>query len=118
MADHLLETHFPGCEPALYETPSSLEPIEPPTEEDWLEASRIISEDKIRWAIAGFGPFKTAGEDKIFPALLKNGIEVLIRPLEKIFTACLAFGYIPKPWRKVKVIFIPKPSRDSYTTWQ
>jgi Reverse transcriptase (RNA-dependent DNA polymerase) len=88
--------------------------VDPPTEENWLEASRIISEDKIRWAIAGFGPFKTAGEDWIFPALLKNGIEVLIRPLHRIFIACLAFGYIPKPWRKVKVIFIPKPGRDSY----
>jgi hypothetical protein len=52
-----------------------------PTEANWLEASGIISEDKIRWAIAGFGPFKTAGEDGIFPALLKNGIEVLINPL-------------------------------------
>jgi hypothetical protein len=31
-----------------------------------------------------------------------------------IFTACLAFGYIPKPWRKENVIFIPKPGRDSY----
>ena len=76
VADHLLKTHFPGCEPASDETSSSLEPINPPTEENWLEASRIISEDKIRWAIAGFGPFKTAAENKIFPALLKNGIEV------------------------------------------
>jgi hypothetical protein len=33
-------------------------------------------------------------------ALLKNGIEVLINPLRKIFTACLAFGYIPKPGGK------------------
>jgi hypothetical protein len=40
--------------------------------------------------------------------------EVLINPLRKIFTACLAFGYIPKPCRKVKVIFIPKPGRDTY----
>jgi hypothetical protein len=65
-----------------------------------MEAS--VSEEKIRWSIAGFGPFKAAGEDGIFPALLKNGIEVLI-PLRKIYTVCLAFGYIPKPWRKVKV---------------
>jgi hypothetical protein len=57
----------------------------PPTEENWLKVSRIISEDKIRWAIEGFGPLKTAGEDGIFPALLKNGTEVLIRPLHKIF---------------------------------
>jgi hypothetical protein len=57
------------------------------------------------------GGFWTAGEDGIFPALLKNGIEVLINPLRKIFTACLAFGYIPKLWRKVEVLFIPKTNK-------
>jgi hypothetical protein len=102
VADHLLETHFPGCERSSDEISTTLETASLPTETNWLEASEIISEDKIRWAIAGFGLFKTTGEDGIFPALLKNGIEVLINE----------FGYIPKPWRKV--IFIPKPGRDSY----
>jgi hypothetical protein len=109
----LIETHFSGCEPTSDENAHSLEPVEPPNEGDGFEASRIISEDKIKWVIDGFGPFKTAGDDGIFPALLKNGIGILIKPLMKIFTACLVFGYIPKPWRKVKVIFIPKPSRNT-----
>ena len=65
---HLLETNFPDCEP----TPS-LESIEPPNEEDWLEA-RIISEDKTKLAFVGFEPFKPAGENGIFPALLKRGV--------------------------------------------
>jgi hypothetical protein len=30
------------------------------------------------------------------------------------FAACLAYGYIPLAWRAVRVIFIPKPGRDSY----
>jgi hypothetical protein len=114
VADHFLETHFPGCERSSDENSTTLETTSLPTEANWLEAFGIISEDKIRWAIAGFGPFKTAGEDGIFSALLKNGIEVLINSLRKIFIACLAFSYIPKPWWKVKVIFIPKPGRDSY----
>jgi hypothetical protein len=50
-------------------------PVRTPTEEDWLVASE---------------------EDGIFPALLKNGIEILSGPLVKIFTACLALGYIPE----------------------
>jgi hypothetical protein len=74
VADHLLETHFPGCEKNSHEISQSPDSVDPATEENWLEASRIISEDKIRWAIAGFGRFKTAGEDGIIPALLKNGI--------------------------------------------
>jgi hypothetical protein len=36
------------------------------------------------------------GEDGIFPALLKNGIEILSGPLVKIFTGCLALRYIPE----------------------
>jgi hypothetical protein len=48
--DHLFETHFPDCEP--------------PTEETLLGALRIISEDKIRWEIAGFGPFEHLEEMK------------------------------------------------------
>jgi hypothetical protein len=37
----------------------------------------------------------------------------LIVPLCKILTACSAFGYVPKAWKKVRVIFIPKPESSS-----
>jgi hypothetical protein len=73
VADHLLETYFPSCELCSDEIPPSPDSVVPPTEENWLEALRIISGDKIRWAMAGFGPFNIAGEDGIFPALMKNG---------------------------------------------
>jgi hypothetical protein len=61
VAGHLLETHLPGGEPSSDEISPSPDSVDPPTEENWLKASRIISEDKLRWAIAGFGPFKTDG---------------------------------------------------------
>jgi hypothetical protein len=113
MADHLLLTHFPGCQPIMENTsPAFL--VRTSTEEDWLVASEAVDSDKIRWAMEGFGSFKSVGEDGIFPARLKNGIEILSGPLAKIFTACLALGYIPEAWQKVKVIFIPKPGRTSY----
>jgi hypothetical protein len=41
-------------------------------------------------------------------------IEILSGPLVKIFTACLALGYIPEAWQRVSVIFIPKPGRTLY----
>jgi hypothetical protein len=63
----------------------------------------VIAEEKIRWAVNGFGSYKTADEDGI-----------LVVPLCKILTPCLAFGYVPKAWQKVRVIFIPKPDRSSY----
>jgi hypothetical protein len=52
--------------------------------------------DELRWANEGFGSFKSAGKDGIFPGLLKNGIEILFGTLVKIFTACLELGYIPE----------------------
>jgi hypothetical protein len=83
--------------------------------EDWLIASSVITEEKIRWAVNGFGSYKTAGEDGIFPGLLQQGIETLAVPLLcKILTDDLAFGYVTKVWQKVRVIFIPKPGRSSY----
>jgi hypothetical protein len=53
--------------------------------------------------------------DEIFPALLQSGREVLIPYLVKIFYACLATGYVPAIRWQVKVVFIPKLGRNSYS---
>jgi hypothetical protein len=34
--------------------------------------------------------------------------------ITNFFTECLTDGYIPLAWRAVRVIFVPKPGRDSY----
>jgi hypothetical protein len=52
--------------------------------------------------------------DGIFPALLQEGREVLVPYLVRIFRTCLTTGYVPPAWRQVKVVFIPRPGRDSY----
>ena len=61
------------------------------------------------WAIDSFVPHKSPGMDGIFPALLREGQEVLIPYLVMIFCACLANGYVPAMWHQAKVVFIPKP---------
>jgi hypothetical protein len=33
----------------------------------------------------------------------------------RIFHACLAAGYVPTAWHQVKVVFIPKPGRNTYS---
>jgi hypothetical protein len=53
--------------------------------------------------------------DKIVPALLQHGIKNLISHLYNIFRACLAYGYTPRAWRQVKVVFLSKPGKTSYT---
>jgi len=47
--------------------------------------------------------------DGIFPALLHEGREILIPHLIKIFRTCLATGYVPTAWRRVKVVFFLSP---------
>jgi hypothetical protein len=64
-------------------------------------ASSVITDEKIRWAVNGFRS-------------LQQGIETLVVPLCKILTACLAFGFVPKAWQKVRVVFIPRPGHSSY----
>ena len=66
------------------------------------------------WVIDSFTPYKSPGMDGIFLALLQEGQEVLVRYLVKIFCACLASGYIPAILHQVKVVFIPKPGRNSH----
>lgn len=59
-------------------------------EMDWTTAGRIVIPSRVRWAIRGFKPYKTAGTDGIFPALLQQGLEVVLPPATKILRACVA----------------------------
>jgi ribonuclease HI len=70
----------------------------------------------VEWAIKRFHPYKAPGDDGIFPALLQKGLEYLVDPLVGIYKACLCLGYVPTQWRKVKVVFIPKPGKDDYSS--
>jgi hypothetical protein len=58
VADNLLETNFPGSLP--FSSDTDLEPESgPSSNEDWTEAAKIVTEDKVKWAVEGFGSFKT-----------------------------------------------------------
>ena len=59
-------------------------------------------------------PYKAAGTDGIFPALLQQGLEVILPPVTKLLRACVTLGYIPQQWRITRVVFIPKPGRIVY----
>jgi hypothetical protein len=77
-------------------------------------AAKVIAYQRVTWAIDTFAPYKSPGVDRIYPALLQEGREVLIPHLVKIFHACLATGYVPCIWHQVKVMFIPKPGKNTY----
>jgi hypothetical protein len=78
-------------------------------------ANRVVTYRRVGWAIYSFDPYKSPGMDGIFPALLQEGREVLVPYLVRIFRACLDTGYVPTAWSQVKVMFIPKPGRNTYS---
>jgi len=109
----LLTTHFPnsGVTQDLTVPAAALLARCP----DWRLATKVVTYRRVKWAIDSFALYKSPGVDGIFPTLLQRAREIVIPRLVRIFRACLATGYIPAIWRQVKVVFIPKPSRDSYS---
>ena len=81
---------------------------------DWRLAERVVTYGRVVRAIDSFAPYKSPQMDGIFPALWQEGRGVLVSCLVKIFRACLATGYVPAIWRQFKVVFIPRPGRNSY----
>jgi len=77
--------------------------------------ARVITYRRVEWAIDSFAPYKSPGMDGIFPALLQEGREDSIPYQVRIFRACLSTGYVPAIWRQIKLVFIPKPGRNSYS---
>jgi hypothetical protein len=75
----------------------------------------VVTYRRVEWAIDSFAPYKSPGMDGIFPVLLQQAREAVIPYLVRIFRSCLATGYFPAIWQQVKVVFIPKPSRNSYS---
>jgi len=80
-------------------------------------AKKIVTEERVEWAISLFALFKSPGLDEICPALLQKGLSIIISQLVTLFRACIALGYIPHPdqWRTARVMFLPKQRRIDYT---
>jgi len=139
MIQHLLEVHFPECrleDRQLAPAPSQQRAKWIPSR-DWRVAKHTVTEDRIRWAIGTMNPYKSPGEDGIFPALLQKGMQYYYyaafntpcvsqqdksqaicacTPLCRIYRACIANNYILQVWKHARVLFLPKPGKMDYTT--
>lgn len=112
---HLFEVHFPGSVLTEQGQPTgSAVPLVGTADRDWETAMKIVTSERIKWALDTFDRYKSPGVDGIFPALLQEAGEGLIKHLRRIYRACLALCYIPAAWREVRVVFIPKPGKDTY----
>jgi hypothetical protein len=78
---------------------------------DWAVSKRVISFNKLKWAIFSFQPYKSPGIDGIMYIMLQQGFELLVGKLLVLLRASLALGYIPKSWRHIRVVFNPKPGK-------
>lgn len=106
----LLDAHFPDS--------TSIEEV-PPNDSfnrtsEYI-VNQVVSEKKVKWAIDSFDPYKSAGVDGIFPAMLQNTKEILLPLLTEIFKATLRLGYVPTKWREVRVVFIQKAGRTCHS---
>lgn len=110
----LLDTHFPGNREAVSTETIQRHGDQSPQEENSI--NEIISTEKIRWAIFSFKPYKSPGYDNLYPAVIQKAFDQIETHLTSIYKASLKLGHIPKVWQQVKVVFIPKPGKDDYTS--
>jgi hypothetical protein len=106
--EELLRAHFPGSEIIL--EPSGgwygleLEFLKwRGTRGDWAVSKRVIGDDRLKWAVFSFQPYKSPGIDGIMPIMLQQGFEWLGGKLLMLLRASLALRYIPMSWRHVRI---------------
>jgi ribonuclease HI len=111
----LMTTHFPDCIEMAEDQTSTHIPVQ--VSESFLgEIREATTEIKIRWALDCLSPFKSPGEDGIFPALLQKSADISIRILQLLFRASITLDHIPTSWRGTLVTFIPKDGKSSFDT--
>lgn len=114
----LLTNHFPGIVMNESDVDNDRAQNETqgykPRKRDWVFAEKLVTAERVRWAISTFLPYKSPGMDKIIPVLIQKAGEPIVSHLVDLFKASLAFSYNPIAWQDVRVVFIPKPGKDSY----
>ena len=110
--DLLMKTHFPDSKSCITEVEmAETEQVVYPLKWARSQSGRIFTPDRVSWAVNSFKPYKAPGGDGIIPAFLQKGLDYLLPILVRLMRKSYEFGYIPKLWREVNVIFIPKIGR-------
>lgn len=110
----LLDTHFPGN--VLFKAPGPTQSLTHLTQSEAPFIDELVPYDRTLWAISTFKPFKSPGYDEIYPVFLQKSWYLIHGYLMDVYRASLGLGHIPKTWQRVKVVFIPKPGKDDYTS--
>ena len=103
----LMDKHFPNNVPPMdntigeFHTDGVLDPKLDP----------YLTTDKVREALRSFSANKSPGPDKIRSVLLHNASDTFCARLCNVYKKCLESGYVPKTWREIEAIFIPKQGK-------
>ncbi len=108
---HLLSTHFPDCAVggALEEDPRN-----EGVAADFTGVCQFITPNKIYRAFNSFGDYKSPGPDELPPIALKNLPEKYLMYISLIYQLSIAIGKVPRLWREMRVVFIPKAGKSDY----
>lgn len=105
----LVDAHFPGCSVVdNNQVHYTHEPIG--------NQSNILTKTRLVWAIDSFKPFKSPGPDGIYPVEIQHTVDLSLDWLYVIYKSCLDLNHIPRRWRYVKVVFIPKAGKSSHVS--
>lgn len=105
----MLEEHFPDSTPSPVDVEGDryIFPKALPSR-SWLTRHRF------RNAVAAFKPGKKEGPDLVRAEFLKSLDNTTIDFILKLFNASVTLGHVPRPWREVDCIFLPKVGKPDY----
>ncbi len=112
--NHLLNVHFPGSTTVEESGGKGSNTFLGKFQYAQIMTSWITI-DKVKWAIFNFGSHKAAGPDGLVPMVLKQLPDKVLECLRIIYMSSIYSGYVPRSWRKSRVIFVPKPGKGDYT---
>ena len=108
----LADTFFPGNEPSARKDKRTKRSIK--IQIDDIKSQHITSE-KVAAAIKSFQPFKSPGPDMIPPFVLQQMGGMAIERLTRLFKASYLLKYVPPTWLAIRVVFIPKADKKTYS---
>ena len=109
---HLYEIHFPQhtiIKEAIYDLDAKI----PKSELD-DKLKKILTTEKVRRALKGFDNKKSPGPDNFKPIMFKYFTKPIYKHITDVYKACVILQFTPSLWRDTRVIFIPKPGKESY----
>jgi hypothetical protein len=86
-----------------------------PDESTFVPQMPWIRKERFRTAVNAYKKGKATGTDEFSAECLQSMDDLTVEHILNIFNASLALKYVPKQWRDMNVLFIPKPGKNDYT---